>query len=125
MERTFDPADEEFAAGRRAGPAGNDAASELKNAAAEEIRNLIADVEELVGRIGNLHDADVARVRSKVMAGVDAAKERLAERADALKRQAQRAMSEADEYVRESPWVAVGIAALVGAVVGILVARRS
>ena len=34
-------------------------------------------------------------------------------------------MSGADDYVRESPWVAVGFAAAVGAVVGILVARRS
>jgi len=31
----------------------------------------------------------------------------------------------ADDYVRESPWVAVGVAALIGALVGILVARRS
>ena len=31
----------------------------------------------------------------------------------------------ADDYVRESPWQAIGIAALVGAVVGILATRRS
>ena len=33
--------------------------------------------------------------------------------------------SSADDYVRESPWQAIGIAALVGAVVGILATRRS
>jgi ElaB/YqjD/DUF883 family membrane-anchored ribosome-binding protein len=59
------------------------------------------------------------------MATVQSAKETLADGADALRRQAQKAASGADDYVRESPWVAVGLAALVGAVVGILVARRS
>ena len=101
------------------------AASHLKHAAADEIRNLIADVEELVARLADLNDADVASVRKRVMATVDAAKESLAEGADTLRRQAQKAASGADDYVRESPWAAVGLAALVGAVVGILVARRS
>jgi ElaB/YqjD/DUF883 family membrane-anchored ribosome-binding protein len=59
------------------------------------------------------------------MATVESAKETLSDSADALRRQAQRAVSGADDYVRDSPWAAVGLAALVGAVVGILVARRS
>ena len=53
-----------------------------------------------------------------------AAKETLAEGAETVKRGAQRAFSGADDYVRESPWVAIGLAAVVGAVAGILVARR-
>jgi ElaB/YqjD/DUF883 family membrane-anchored ribosome-binding protein len=56
---------------------------------------------------------------------VESAKESLADGAEALRRQARKAVSGADGYVRESPWAAVGLAALVGAVVGILVARRS
>ena len=67
----------------------------------------------------------MARLRTKVMQAVSAAKEGLAGGADSVRGQARQAMSEADDYVRESPWVAVGIAAAVGAVVGILVARRS
>jgi len=126
METTFDPYGEELgASGRRikddvAGAAGN-----IKNVATEEIRNLIADVEDLVARLADLNDADVATMRSKVMATVDAAKETLVDSAETLRRQAQRAVSGADDYVRESPWVAVGVAALIGALVGILVARRS
>jgi ElaB/YqjD/DUF883 family membrane-anchored ribosome-binding protein len=78
-----------------------------------------------VARLADLNDADVATMRSKVMATVDAAKETLADSAEMLRRRAQRAVSGADEYVRESPWAAVGVAALIGALVGILVARRS
>jgi ElaB/YqjD/DUF883 family membrane-anchored ribosome-binding protein len=97
----------------------------VKSAAAKEIKSLIADVEDLVARIADLKDADVVQVRSRVVRAVGAAKESLAEGADSLRRQAKRAASGADDYVRESPWAAVGLAALVGAVVGILVARRS
>jgi ElaB/YqjD/DUF883 family membrane-anchored ribosome-binding protein len=93
--------------------------------ASGEIKSLIADVEDLVARIADLKDADVVRVRNKVMRAMDAAKEGLAGGADTLKRQAQRVASGADDYVRESPWAAVGVAAVVGAVVGILVSRRS
>src|SRR5271156_5067938 len=126
METTFDPYGEELgASGRRLKDDASHAAGKLKGAATEEIRNLIADVEDLVARLADLNDADVATMRTKVMATVDAAKETLADSAETLRRQAQRAMSGADEYVRESPWAAVGVAALIGALVGILVARRS
>jgi ElaB/YqjD/DUF883 family membrane-anchored ribosome-binding protein len=128
METTFNPAGDPMAASsKRATPAADDGASEVRTraAAANEIRNLIADVEELVARIADLNDADVVRVRSKVMNAVGAAKETLTESADTLRRQAHKALSGADDYVRESPWAAVGLAALVGAIVGILVARRS
>ena len=126
METTFDPYGEELGASGRglkkdAGAAGAD----VRQVAAEEIRNLIADVEDLVARIADLNDADVASLRGKVMSTVGAAKDALAGGADTVKRQAQKAITGADDYVRESPWAAVGLAALVGAVVGILVARRS
>jgi ElaB/YqjD/DUF883 family membrane-anchored ribosome-binding protein len=126
METTFDPYGEELgASGRRLKDDASRSAGKLKGVATEEVRNLISDVEDLVARLADLNDADVATMRSKVMATVDAAKETLADSAETLRRQAQRAMSGADEYVRESPWAAVGVAALVGALVGVLVARRS
>jgi len=49
----------------------------------------------------------------------------LADGADAIRQRAQDVASSADDYVRDSPWQAIGIAALVGAVVGILATRRS
>jgi ElaB protein len=126
METTFDPNGEELgASGRRLKEDAALAAGEIKQVAAEEIRNLIADVEDLIARLADLNDADVASVRSKVMDTVVSAKETLAESAQTLKRQTQRAITGADEYVRASPWVAVGVAALVGALAGILVARRN
>jgi ElaB/YqjD/DUF883 family membrane-anchored ribosome-binding protein len=96
-----------------------------ENRTMSEIKNLIADVEDLLARMANFKDEDLARLRSKVMRAVNVAKESLAGSTDTIRGQAQQAMSGADDYVRETPWVAVGIAAAVGAVVGILVSRRS
>jgi ElaB/YqjD/DUF883 family membrane-anchored ribosome-binding protein len=127
METTFDPgaAEQLSASGTRLKNDAIDSTGTVKAVAVNEIKNLIADVEDLVARIADLKDADVARVRTKVMRAVDAAKESVSGNADTLRRQAQKAASGADDYVRESPWQAVGLAAVVGAVVGILVARRS
>lgn len=125
MESTFDGTTEQArAAGRRLKNDFSDGVSDIKAAATGEIKNLIADVEDLMARIADLKDADVVRVRGKVQRAVDAAKQTLADGADSLRQQAQNVASTADDYVRDSPWQAIGIAALVGAVVGILATRR-
>jgi ElaB/YqjD/DUF883 family membrane-anchored ribosome-binding protein len=126
METTYDgTADQARATGRRLKNDLTDGVSDIKAAASVEIKSLIADVEDLMARIADLKDADVIRVRGKVQRAVDATKQSLADSADTIRRQAQNYASTADDYVRDSPWQAVGIAALVGAVVGILATRRS
>ncbi|HXA35926.1 MAG TPA: DUF883 family protein [Steroidobacteraceae bacterium] len=126
MESTYGgTADQVRATGRQLGNDLSDGVSDIKAAASSEIKNLLADVEDLMARIADLKDADVVRVRSKVQRAVAATKQTLADGADAIRQQAQSVASTADDYVRESPWQAIGIAALVGAVVGILATRRS
>jgi ElaB/YqjD/DUF883 family membrane-anchored ribosome-binding protein len=126
METTYDGTTEQArASGRRLKNDLNEGVNDIKAAAATEIKSLIADVEDLMARIVDLKDADVVRVRGKVQRAVDATKQSLADGADALRQRAQDVASTADDYVRESPWQAIGIAALVGAVVGILATRRS
>jgi ElaB/YqjD/DUF883 family membrane-anchored ribosome-binding protein len=133
MESTFDGnTDQVRASGRRLKNDLSEGVGDLKAAASSEIKNLLADVEDLMARIADLKDADVARVRTKVQRAVDATKQSLADgagairqQAQAIRQQAQNVANTADDYVRDSPWQAIGIAALVGAVVGILATRRS
>ncbi len=126
MATTFDPYGGDLdASGERLKEDTSRAASHLTDMAGDEVKNLIADVEDLLARIADLNDADIASVRNKVASTVGAAKETLAQGADTFKRGAQKAFSGADDYVRDSPWIAIGLAAVVGAVAGILVARRS
>jgi len=126
METTYDGTTEQArAGGRRLKNDLSEGVNDIKGAASSEIKNLIADVEDLMARIADLKDADVVRVRSKVQRAVDATKQSLADGAETIRQHAQDVASTADDYVRDSPWQAVGIAALVGAVVGILATRRS
>jgi ElaB/YqjD/DUF883 family membrane-anchored ribosome-binding protein len=126
METTFDgTADQARASGRRLKNDLSDSVNDLKSVASGEIKSLIADVEDLMARIADLKDADVVRVRGKVQRAVDATKQTLADGADTIRQHAQNVADTANDYVRESPWQAIGIAALVGAVVGILATRRS
>jgi ElaB/YqjD/DUF883 family membrane-anchored ribosome-binding protein len=126
MESTFDGTTEQArASGRRLKGDFSEGVNDIKSAASSEIKSLIADVEDLMARIADLKDADVVRVRGKVQRAVDATKQSLADGADTIRQHAQNVASTADDYVRDSPWQAVGIAALVGAVVGILATRRS
>jgi ElaB/YqjD/DUF883 family membrane-anchored ribosome-binding protein len=125
LENRQDAAADARASGRRLRDDLGEGFDNVKSAASGEIKNLIADVEELMARISDLKDADVVRVRGKVQRAVDVTKQSLADSALSLRRRAQAAASSADDYVRDSPWQAVGIAALVGAVVGILATRRS
>ena len=126
MESTFDGTpDQVRASGSRLKNDLSDGVGNVKATASGEIKNLLADVEDLMARIADLKDADVVRVRTKVQRAVNATKQSLADGADAIRQRAQNVASTADDYVRESPWQAIGIAALVGAVVGILATRRS
>ncbi len=126
METTFDGTTEQArATGRRLKNDLSDGVNDIKAAASSEIKSLIADVEDLMARIADLKDADVVRVRGKVQRAVDATKQSLTDGAEAIRQQAQSVASTADDFVRDSPWAAVGLAALVGAVVGILATRRS
>jgi ElaB/YqjD/DUF883 family membrane-anchored ribosome-binding protein len=126
MDTNFEhTADQARATGRRVKSDLSEGIGDIKTAASAEIKDLIADVEDLMARIADMKDADVVRMRTKVQRAVDAAKLSIADSAGTLKRQAQDIAGAADDYVRDSPWQAIGIAALVGAVVGILATRRS
>ena len=125
METSYEGTGQAYGSGRKLADDASQGASRIKSVATSEIKNLISDVEELVARIADLKDADIARMRGRVMRAVDSAKESLTGGAQSIKRQAQVVATTADDYVHDSPWQAVGIAAVIGAVAGILATRRS
>jgi ElaB/YqjD/DUF883 family membrane-anchored ribosome-binding protein len=126
MESNSDAsADQIRASGRRAAADFSGGTENVKSVASSEIKNLIADVEDLVARIADMKDADVVRIRSRVQNAVAAAKDALSNGTGVLRRQAKQVASTADSYVRESPWQALGVAALAGVVVGLLATRRT
>lgn len=104
--------------------AAREAAQEAGAAAGEEVQNLIADVEDLIDRVGDAADPEIRRLRSKVAAALATTKKSIAEGVEQVQGQAKQAIDASDQYVRNRPWEAIGIAALAGLAVGFLVARR-
>jgi ElaB/YqjD/DUF883 family membrane-anchored ribosome-binding protein len=101
-----------------------DTTHRIRSAAGQEVSDLMADVQDLVGRIAHVNDPDVVRLRAKVEGALSTAKTAISEGSDRLQRHAKDALNAGDGYVRDQPWQAVGIAAATGLLVGFLVARR-
>ncbi len=104
--------------------AGREAAQQAGAAASEEVQNLIADVEDLMARVGDAADPEIRRLRAKVTAALATTKQSIADGVEQMQGKARQAIDAGDQYVRNQPWEAIGIAALVGLAVGFLVARR-
>jgi len=99
-------------------------ARKAQSAGAQEVQNLIADVEELFNRIGQAADPEVARLRKKIEETISATKKALADGADQVQQKTRDAIDAGQRYVSEQPWQAIGIAAVVGLAAGFLVSRR-
>lgn len=93
-------------------------------APATEWRDLLADVEDLIKKIADIRDVEIARVRERVKKTLSAAQESAAVGARAAKTYAHDASAATDEYVRQRPWTAVGVAAAIGILVGVVASRR-
>ena len=98
---------------------------EFKDTASGEIRNLMADVEDLLTRVAGVKDQDIRLVRSKVLKTLDAARTSMSASAGRVREHAVKAAGTTNDFVRENPWQALGIAALLGAAVGYLARRRA
>ena len=103
---------------------GIDTAHQWRSATGQEVNDLMADVQDLLGRVAHVADPDIARLRKKVEGALANAKTALSDGRDSVRRQAREAVQAGDSYVREQPWQAVGIAAAAGLLIGFLVARR-
>ncbi len=125
MESTYDTAsDNGRSGGRRVKSDLADGVRHVKDTATGEFKNLIDDVQDLVSRVSDVKDPDIAKIRSKVQDALVAARDALTDGADRVRRQAKQVANTTDDFVRDNPWQSLGIAALVGVAVGFLAARR-
>jgi ElaB/YqjD/DUF883 family membrane-anchored ribosome-binding protein len=89
-----------------------------------DMRVVIADAEELLRATAGQAGEKVAAARARIQDSMDAAKIKLAQLSEAGAEKAKAAARATDDYVHDHPWHAVGIAALVGLVLGTLISRR-
>lgn len=89
-----------------------------------DLRLVIADAEELLRLTADQAGQGVAEIRGRVQGRLQQAKAELATLQDAAIARAKAAGHAADEFVHENPWKAIGVAAGIGLVVGLLIGRR-
>lgn len=89
----------------------------------QDLRVVVADAEELLRATAGQAGEKVSAARERIQENLAAAKQRLAAAQDAVVTRTKEAAKVTDEYVHENPWKAVGIAAGVGLVIGMLISR--
>jgi ElaB/YqjD/DUF883 family membrane-anchored ribosome-binding protein len=90
----------------------------------DDLTAVIRDAENLL-RATAAHTGDrVEEIRARAEESVRQAKERLAGIEDEALQHARVLAGEAEDYVRGNPWQAIGIAAGIGLVLGVLMSRR-
>lgn len=89
-----------------------------------DLQTVVADAEALLKATANQAGEKVQEARAKAEESLAAAKERLAGVEEEALAQARELMNEGEAYVRENPWQALGIAASIGLLLGLLLSRR-
>jgi ElaB/YqjD/DUF883 family membrane-anchored ribosome-binding protein len=89
-----------------------------------DFKILVADAESLLKATAGQSGEAVAAMRAKVGESLAVAKVKLTEVEELALEKAKAAAAATDEYVHEHPWHAVGVAAGVGLVIGLLIGRR-
>ncbi|ADL56216.1 DUF883 family protein [Gallionella capsiferriformans] len=89
----------------------------------QDLQLVVSDAEELLRATAGQAGEKVSAARERIQDSLSAAKGRLADAEEAMLEKTREAARATDEYVHENPWRAVGIAAGVGLVVGMLISR--
>ena len=97
----------------------NQHASITREKLVEDVKVLTKDVQDLLKATASVVGEKAAEARVKVEESLKVAQEKLATAHETVKAKGKEAITATDEYVRDNPWNAVGIAAGVGFLLGL------
>jgi ElaB/YqjD/DUF883 family membrane-anchored ribosome-binding protein len=98
--------------------------SQAKERLAADFREVMNDIDSLLTATTNKAEGEATALRSRIVDRLEAAKIRVADAQHEAVERAKRAADATDHYVHDHPWQAIGVAAAVGLVVGVLIGRR-
>ena len=90
----------------------------------KDLRAVMVDTEELIKATAGQTGERLEKVRARAEESLRHARTRVQAASHDAQAAAQDAMREVDTQVRQNPWTAVGAAAVIGLVAGILIARK-
>lgn len=102
----------------------DDMSNATKDKLVADFKLVVADAEELLRLTANQAGDKAGELRTRAQQHLTTAKAKLGEAEQAMRNNATALSHATDDYVRDNPWRAVGVAAGVGLVVGLLIGRR-
>jgi ElaB/YqjD/DUF883 family membrane-anchored ribosome-binding protein len=95
-----------------------------KDKLVQDLKAVVSDAEELLRATANQAGEKISAARERIQDSMHRAKVKLADAEVVMLDKTKEVARATDEYVHENPWKAVGIAAGVGFLVGLLISRR-
>ncbi len=89
-----------------------------------EFQTLVRDTERLLESTADLAGEHADELRMRMNENLERARQALHSVEETVRERSKQAIQSTEEYVLSNPWQAVGIAAGVGFVLGLLTARR-
>jgi ElaB/YqjD/DUF883 family membrane-anchored ribosome-binding protein len=101
--------------------------TEISNGSKEIVSNMksvVSDVEEVLRATADVAGDKIGELRERIADRLRDAKLRIADAEETLLVRTRAAARATDDYVAENPWRAVGIAAGIGLLLGVIIGRR-
>ncbi|WP_370834648.1 DUF883 family protein [Pandoraea fibrosis] len=89
-----------------------------------DIKSVLADAEDLLKQAANTTGERASELSDKALALLKQAKEKASDVQVVVVEKSKQAARATDDYVHDHPWQAVGIAAGIGVVIGLLLNRK-
>ena len=101
-----------------------DMSNSSKQKLVSDMKIVVSDAEEILRATAGVAGEKMVDLREHIGERLQEAKLRIADAEAALVDRTKAAAHAADDYVNENPWQAVGIAAGVGLLLGLVIGRR-
>jgi len=95
-----------------------------KERSTSDVNAVLGDAEELLRQAAHATGEQASDLRRRAQSAINSAKTRLVDAEQRVAHHAKRAAKTTDDWVHDYPWTAVGIAAGIGMVVGLMINRR-
>jgi ElaB/YqjD/DUF883 family membrane-anchored ribosome-binding protein len=89
-----------------------------------DVKNVLSDTEELFRAAASSTGERATELRERAMSSLKRAKEKVEDVQELVLERSKAAVRATDDYVHDHPWRAIGIAATVGFLLGLVVNRR-
>jgi ElaB/YqjD/DUF883 family membrane-anchored ribosome-binding protein len=90
----------------------------------QDLQAVVGDPEELLKATASQGGDQIARIRTRAEESLRTARARMKDITQAAEAQALEAAREVDKQVHDNPWTAIGVAAGLGLVAGLVLGRK-